>query len=384
MRKGVSLICSRCCLDDSVSAIEFDDQEVCNYCHQIDFLSEEYGTGTEKGSNKWKQVIDRVKRSGKGKEFDCVIGVSGGTDSSYLLLLASKSGLRPLAVHYDNTWNTAAAASNIRRVTDALEIPLVTFVADCQEVDDVKRSLFLAGVKEWDMDTDLAFVQVLRKTAAEFGLNYIFEGHSFTAEGLSPIGDNYIDGKYLAEVQKKFGLLRLRRFPQLSLFQFLKWTIFYNQKFIRPLWFVSYSKSQAKAELERETGWVDYGGHHLENRASAFLHQVYLPEKYSIDFRYLPVAAKVRSGEIPRESGIRELQTDLRPDGVLENYVRMRLDLTDDEYRFHLRNNKGSWRDFKTYKKTFRILRPLFYILLRLERIPESFYIKYCKNTKGE
>ena len=139
-------ICSKCIYDERVSSIDFDEDGVCNYCKQIESLSAEYGTGEAKGEAELLRIFDKIKKSGKGKKYDCAIGVSGGTDSSYMLYLAKKHGLRPLAVHYDNTWNTSIATQNIRKVLSALDIDLYTHVVDNKEADDIFRSFFR---QEW-------------------------------------------------------------------------------------------------------------------------------------------------------------------------------------------------------------------------------------------
>ena len=386
-RKGLAILatisnrevfCTRCICSTRISGINFDSEGLCNFCIQVDSLKDEYGTGGPKGLDTWKGIVSQISKSGRGRKYDCVIGVSGGTDSSYLLLLAKKWGLRPLAVHYDNTWNTAQAAENIRLVTDALGIDLVTYVVDNKEVDDIKLSFMRAGVREFDNDTDIAFVQVLRSTAAKFRVSYILEGHSFMAEGLSPVGQNYLDGGYVRDVHKRFGENGMRTLPNLTFFRFLKWSIVYRQKFIRPLWYLEYSKEAAKSELFRSTGWRDYGGHHLENRASAFAHQIYLPQRFDIDYRFLAIAAKVRTGLITREQGLLELDEPLKPDLFLVRYVMERLGLDSEEYEAIMDGPKRSFRDFRTYKRWFELMRPLFFVLAKLNRVPYSFYVKYC------
>lgn len=142
-------ICSRCIYDERVPSIEFDEQGVCNYCRQVESLVEQYGTGQPKGKVQFESILEDIKRKGYGKKYDCIIGVSGGTDSSYLVYLAKeKWGLRPLAVHYDNTWNSSIATMNIKKVLNSLNVDLFTHVVNNKEVDDIFRAFFLAGVAE--------------------------------------------------------------------------------------------------------------------------------------------------------------------------------------------------------------------------------------------
>lgn len=377
------MICARCVYTDEMTGITFDQNGTCSFCLQIEVLASTYGTGTNKGERALDEIFGFVKKSGRGKRYDCVVGVSGGTDSSFILMLAVEKGLRPLAVHYDNTWNSAQAAMNIRRVTAALNVDLVTYVVDNNEVDDIKKSFLLAGVREFDADTDIAFVQTLRSVAAKYRIKYILEGHSFIAEGLSPIGDNYLDGAYVNSVHSHYGSIRMRTLPNMPFWTFLKWAILYRQKFIRPLWYLDYSKERAKEELSQKTGWVDYGGHHLENRASAFAHKIYLPQRFQIDYRNLTIAAQVRSGSITREEGLRRLSSKIEDDPWLLAYVLDRLDLDMEEFLRIMDQPTKTWRDFKTYKRRFEALRPLFYMLAKRNLIPWSFYVKYCFPLAG-
>lgn len=370
--------CSRCIYDDSTPNISYDFEGVCNYCRQVETLIEQYGTGTVKGEALLAKVIQQMKQAGKGNKYDCVVGVSGGTDSSYLLIKCKEWGLRPLAVHYDNTWNSAIATENIRKVTGALGVDLHTYVIDNRESDDIFRAFLLAGVPEFDASTDIAFAQVLRSAAAKFGIAYILEGHSFIEEGVSPMGNNYFDGKYIQDVHRKFGRLKMKTYPNLTFFQFMKWVLLYRQKFIRPLWYIHYSKTEAKVMLKEHTGWQDYGGHHLENRASAFLHMVYNSVKFGIDNRNWTLSARARSGQLTREQALEIYHTPIGDVEELVAYVKKRLGLSDAEYQQAMNGFKRSFRDFETYKHRFERLRPLFKLLADRNLVPRSFYLKYC------
>ena len=374
----VSQICSRCIYDSRISNISFDKQGVCNYCHQVDNLADEYGTAMAKGEQLLAKIIEDIRNAGKKKKYDCIVGVSGGTDSSYLLLKAKEWKLRPLAVHYDNTWNSALATMNIQKVTSALDIDLFTYVVDNKEHDDIKKSFLLAGVAEFDSDTDIAFVQVLRSTAAKYGIRYILEGHSFITEGLTPIGSNYFDGAYIADIHDRFGSKKRKTFPNLTFYQFMKWTLVYRQKFIRPLWYIDYSKESARQELITKTGWQYYGGHHLENRASEFAHTVWLPKKFKIDLRNLTLAANVRRGVMDKKTALSLYNQSIVPQVGLIDYVKKRLDISDTQYQQIMTGPIRTWSNFYTYKKRFERLRPLFYLLAKANLVPTSFYLKYC------
>lgn len=372
------MICSRCIFDSSVPGISFDGENICNYCREVDRLAAELGTRQKKGSAALQKIINEIKSDGRGKRYDCVIGISGGTDSSYLLLKAVEWGLRPLAVHYDNTWNTAVATENIRKVTTALRIDLHTYVVNNKEIDSIKLAYLRAGVQEFDTDTDLAFVQVLRQAAAKNGIKYILEGHSFIAEGISPANNNYFDGGYIASIVKRFGGIKIKTYPLMTFWQFMKWVLIYRQKFIRPFWYISHSKEEARRVLSARTGWTYYGGHHLENRASCFAHTVWIPQRFNTDYRNLSLAASVRAGLLSREDALRVYQTPITPDPELIAYVKKRLSLSDEAYERLMAGQKRTFREFKTYKRRFELLRPLFFVLAKANLVPKTFYTKYC------
>jgi len=243
-------ICSRCIYDERVDGITFDEQGVCNYCHQIDLLTKQYGTGTEKGTLMLESIISDIKKMGKGKAYDCVIGVSGGTDSSYLAYLVKEWGLRPLAVHYDNTWNSAIATQNIRKVLNALNIDLYTHVIQNEESDDIFRSFFYAGVAEIEAATDLALAETLYRAAWKYGVKYILEGHSFVAEGITPLGRNYFDGKYISSIHGKYGKKPLKTYPLMTFSRFIWWSTVARIRKVRPYWYLNYTKEAARELLE--------------------------------------------------------------------------------------------------------------------------------------
>lgn len=372
-------ICSRCIYDESVPAITFDEHGVCNYCLMIDNLIKEYGTGKAEGEKTIDQIIDDIKKAGKKKKYDCIIGVSGGTDSSYMVWWALQKGLRPLAVHYDNTWNTSIATENIRKVLGKLNVDLYTHVCDNKEADDIFKSFFKAGVPEIEASTDLALAETLYRAARKYRVKYVLEGHSFMAEGISPLGKNYFDGKYIKHIHKKYGKLSMKTYPLMTFSKFMRWTVLFRIKKIRPLWYISYNKEEARSFLEKEFGWEYYGGHHLENRMTSFFHSIYCPQKFKTDYRNNSLSASVRTGTMNRDEAIEEyynVPPYIEPN--LLEYFKKRLNLTDNEYDAIMKSKPRYWYEFPTYKKRFERLRPLFYTLMKANLVPKSFYMKYC------
>ncbi|MDF1678193.1 MAG: N-acetyl sugar amidotransferase, partial [Legionellaceae bacterium] len=376
-------VCSKCIYDERVPSISFDASGVCNYCRQLESLKVEYGTGTEKGNKTFSKIVEDIKTAGKGKKYDCIIGVSGGTDSCYLLHLAHQLGLRPLAVHYDNTWNTATATQNIRKVTSKLNIDLYTHVCDNKEADDIFRAFFYADVAEIEASTDLGYAEILYRVASKYKLKYVMEGHSFVTEGITPVGRNYFDGKYIKSIHSAFGKLPMRTYPLMTFARFLWWTVAVKIRKIRPFWYIDYNKEDARALLEREYDWEYYSGHHLENRMTAFFHSVYLPQKFKADLRNNTLAALVRNGKITREAAWKEYNTPPIVEDDLVTFFKKRLGITDAEYDRVMSAPPKSWYEYPTYKKRFERFRPLFSILAKADLIPMSFYLKYCFPSKN-
>jgi N-acetyl sugar amidotransferase len=375
-------VCSRCIYDERVASISFDAQGVCNYCRQIEQLASDYGTGNAKGEQQLAAIVEEIKKTGKGKRYDCVIGVSGGTDSSYMVYLAKKWGLSPLAVHYDNTWNTAIATQNIGKVLRALDVDLYTHVVDNKESDDIFRSFFYAGVAEIEAATDLALAETMYRAAAKYGVKYVLEGHSFITEGITPVGRNYFDGQYIRSIHGMFGKRPMKSYPLMTFSKFIWWSCFARIRKIRPFWYLNYSKEEARAFLEKEYDWKYYGGHHLENRMTAFFHGIYAPQKFNSDFRNNTLSALARNGKMTREDAWAEYSQPPEVEQDLLAYVKKRLGLSDAEYDRVMAQPPRSWHEFPTYKKRFERLRPLFGLLARRNLVPMSFYLKYCFPAK--
>lgn len=384
IKKAPVRICTRCIYDERVAAITYDDQGVCNYCHQVDKLKRDFDTGTDRGTERLHGIIAQIKKDGRGKKYDCIVGVSGGTDSSYMVYLAKAWGLRPLAVHYDNTWNSAIATQNISKVLKDTGVDLYTHVIDNKESDDIFRAFFFAGVSEIEGSTDLALAEVMYRAASKYKVRYVLEGHSYITEGITPVGRNYFDGKYIQSIHKRFGRLPMKTYPLMTFARFIWWTVFLRIKKIRPYWYMDYSKEQAMDFLKKACDWQYYGGHHLENRMTAFFHGIYAPEKFNTDFRNNTLAALARNGNITREAAWAEYNKPPHIEDDLLAYFQKRLGLTPAEYEAIMREPPHAWYEFPTYKKRFEMLRPLFAILAKANLVPTSFYLKYCFPVKRE
>ena len=375
-------ICQRCIYDESVPNITFDEEGICNYCRQIEGLEAQF-PNDERGERELQRLVDEMKKAGKGKKYDALIGVSGGCDSSYLMhLMTKKYGLRLLAVHLDNTWNSTVATQNIAVMTEKLGIDLWTYVIDAKEFDDIVLAHLKAGVKEIENPTDIAFATTLNLAASKFNVKYKLDGHSFRTEGSAPMGWIYMDARYIASIHKKFGKLPMKSFPNLWLSKQLKWMIFNQIKSVRPLYHLNYDKESAKALLSKEYGWQWYGGHHLDNRHTAFFHSYFWPRRWNIDFRLVGHAAYCRDGRMVREDALELMKEEPHIEPGLVEYYKNRLNLSDKEFERLMTQPKKHYTDFKNYKKTFERMRPFFYLMAKASLIPWSFYIKYTLPEK--
>jgi len=370
-------ICSRCIYGDDVPNIIFDAEGVCNYCHQIDHLSGIY-PNDERGKIKLDEIAAEIKKAGKGRKYDAIIGVSGGCDSSYLAhKLTTEFDLRLLAVHFDNTWNSRISTENIHNVLEKLDIDLFTIVVDNNEFDDLLLSFMKSGVKDIETPTDIGLAATMNLAAEKYGIKYKIDGHSFRTEGSAPMGWIYMDAKYIQSVHNRFGKVKMKTFPNLWLSKQLKWMLFNRIKTVRPLYYVDYDKEAAKKLLRDNYDWQWYGGHHLENRTASFLHSYFLPKRWNIDFRIVGYAAHCRDGRMTREEGLQLMEEEPFIEEGLLDYLKKRLMLSDAAFEALMSLPKKKYTDYKTYKRTFERMRPFFYLMAKMELIPMSFYIKY-------
>ena len=375
--------CTRCVFDVNTPYITFDDAGVCNYCHTIEQLEETYPNGKE-GEDILAQTVDSIKKAGKGKPFDVVIGVSGGCDSSYMVIKAKEWGLRPLAAHFDNTWNSTTATKNIHAVLGKLDVELYTHVVNNEEFNDISRAFIRSGVIDIETPTDIALATTLYQASAKYGIKNQFEGHSFRTEGIGPLGWFYMDGKYIESVVKQYGNFkqhRLKTFPNLTFARFMKYILLNQTKKIRPIYWMDYKKSEVQKMLTEKYDWEWYGGHHLENRFTAFLHSYYAPRRFGLDTRVVGHSALVRSGQMTREEALEDLRQPFHFDEEIVDVVKRRLGFSDEEFETIMREPTRTFQDFKTYKTRFERLRPMFYLLMKAQLVPQSFYIKYTSKT---
>jgi N-acetyl sugar amidotransferase len=283
-------------------------------------------------------MVRRIKEAGRGKPYDCVIGVSGGVDSTYLVLQAVKLGLRPLAVHFDSGWNSELAVGNIENIVKKLNLDLYTDVVDWREMKDLQLAFFKASVANCDIPTDHAFPAVAFQQAAKHGIRYILSGHNLATESILPQawGYNAADATHLKAIHKQFGSIKLKTYPILGIFKRYFW-----YGYIRPITtvqllnYMPYVKADAKQEIADELGWRDYGGKHYESVFTRYFQGSYLPGKFGFDKRKAHLSSLILSDQTTRDDAVTELTTP-DYDGALarqdHEFIAKKLGLSVDEF----------------------------------------------------
>jgi N-acetyl sugar amidotransferase len=370
--------CNHCIYHSDIPKITFNTEGICNYCEQYDSMNSQYPTG-EAGRKIINAYVEIMKKDGMGKPYDVVIGVSGGCDSSYMLHLAKNVyGLRVLAVHFDNTYNSKIAVENIKTIIDKLNIDLFTYVVDNSEFEAIQRSLLKASVPEFEAATDLALATTHYMACEKYGVKHIWEGHSFRTEGVSPPGWFYMDAKYIKSIHKKFGDGKIKSTPLLWLSKWIKWMVLNKIKKFRPLYYMDYNKDETKKFLTKEYGWQWYGGHHMENRTAYFINNYYLPVKFGIDLRWCEYSALVRSGQMSRDEALQKIKEPKPFVKDLLTEIKTRLSYDDKQWDGIMNTPNKHYTDYPTYKRTFERLRPFFFLLYKKGYVTRSFYDKFC------
>lgn len=372
-------LCTRCISNESLPGISFGVDGVCSYCITQQALEKQYPIGAA-GEQKLNDLAVQIKKAGRGKKYDCVIGVSGGADSSYLLHLAVKQlGLRPLAVHFDNTWNTDIATQNIYIMLKALNIDLYTHVVDNREYDDIYKSFLKAGVKDIDIPTDIGLITTLYRAASKNSIKYILDGHSFRTEGIVPTDFVYMDGKYIESVHDAYGNVPLNTYPNLRLARWLTWMIISGIKRSRPLYYLKYDKEEIKKFLNETYGWQWYGGKHMENRFTIFAINYYLYKRFNIDLRVIEYSGLIRSGQLTRDEALEKMKNPPAVPSEVLQLITKRLGYSADALEQLIKEKTKTYRDFPTYKPFFERWKFFFFLLYKLDLVPHSFYVKYTK-----
>ena len=370
-------VCSRCVMDDSVKGIRFDEKGECTFCKIHDALENKFPLNKET-PERLHQLVEKIKKDGKGKQYDCIIGVSGGRDSTYTLYNAVKLGLRPLAVHFDNGWNSEIAVQNIKKSTEILNVDLHTIVADWEEFKDLQRAFLRASVSDGEVPTDWVITSVLYETAVKEKVKYFIEGCSFRTEGTTPLSWTYIDGKYVKAIFEKYGAGIHNSFPIMNLPQFLYYSFLKSINYIRLLYYIPYDEKTVLEILKSELGWNDYGGKHFESTYTTFYQSYVLTRKFNIDKRKLHLSALIRSNQIIREQALEKLQEDPFKGGINSIiYNIKKLDLTETEFDKIMHTPNKSFMDYPSYYNLIKKLELPIRFGSKLGLVPEVVIQKF-------
>jgi len=364
--------CARCVLDTRDDpAMTFDEKGVCSYCHEYDRVSNRQIVFGEAGRRQLEVLVAAIKREGRRKKYDCVVGLSGGVDSTYACYLAVQHGLRPLVVHLDNSWNTELAVQNIENVITRLGLDLYTHVIDWEEFRDLQLAFLKASVVDVELLTDHAIGALLLKTAARYGLRHIVAGTNVTTEAVLPRPWYHLKTDWLniEDIHRRFGHRRLKTFPSVGYFAALFLTRVRRIRTLPILNYVDYDRARAKSIVTEELGWRDYGGKHHESFFTRFFQDYILPRKFGVDKRKAHLSTLICSGQISREEALLELarapsQARLERD---KDYVLKKLSISNREFEDLMALPVKAHTDYASYRtrhlayqeKLFRAVRPV-------------------------
>lgn len=332
-------ICTKTIMDTTDPDITFDEKGISNHYYKYIETKKKVGFGSNELQKKaYTALIKKIKVDGKGKKYDCIIGVSGGVDSTYVAYIVKKEfGLRPLAVHFDNGWNSELAVKNIENTLKILGIDLYTYVVDWEEFKDIQLSFLKASTPDGEVPTDHAIMSLLYKIASKYGLKYILNGVNVESESIMPLkwGYGYHDFTYIKSIQKKFGTQKIKAFPHFSLAKLAYYTLIKGIQFIPILNYVEYKKEAAMSLIQDYLGWKYYGGKHYESIYTRFFQAYILPKKFNIDKRRAHLSNLICSNQISREAALEIIKTATCPQDLMQQdkeYTIKKFGITENEF----------------------------------------------------
>jgi len=332
-------ICNRCIMDTSDPEITFDEQGNCKHCNSAIEQAKTYWFPNEQGKNMLDNIFNKIKEEGKGKEYDCILGLSGGVDSSYLAYLAVSNGLRPLAVHVDCGWNSELAVKNVENIVKKLNIELFTVVVNWEEMKDLQRAFFKASIPDQDIPQDHAIFAAVYNYANKYNIKYVLNGVNFATESIMPSnwGFQGMDYTHLKDVHKKFGKRKLLSYPHVNFFKrYIYYTLVKRMKIVTPLNYINYDKEAVIEIMKKELGWQYYGGKHHESRFTKFFQSYYLPVKFGFDKRRGHLSSLIVSGQISREEALNQIKEEIYRENEIDfdlEFVAKKLDWTVEEFK---------------------------------------------------
>ncbi len=356
-------ICTNCVMDTTDSMITFDENGVCDHCNTfLEDIKPNWHTD-EQGLKEMEKTIQSIKKEGKGKDFDCIMGMSGGVDSSYLLYLAvEKLGLRPLVFHVDAGWNSQQAVNNIEVMVDQLGLDLFTEVIDWEEMKDLQRAFFRSGVPHIDTPQDHSFFATMYKFADKYKIKHILTGANYSTECIrNPKEWMYFqsDSIQIGDIHKKFGERTMKNFPLTNILWHKVYLPYFKKiKVVTPLNNMPYIKEEAVELLKSRFGWQEYPQKHFESRFTRFYESYWLPEKFGFDVRKVQYASLILTSQMTRNEALEKLKS--KPYDV-ENikhdfeYVANKLDMTVHDLQDCFDGPNKTYRDYKNQEGIYNL-----------------------------
>lgn len=354
-------ICSNCVMDTTDSIIKFDENGICDHCNTYYEKIQPFWHTDRRGHEKMKSLIAEIKKNGKGKEFDCLMGMSGGIDSSYLLYkMVTDYGLRPLVFHVDAGWNSQLAVNNIEKLVDGLGLDLYTEVIDWEEIKDLQLSFFKSGVSHIDVPQDHAFFATMYKFASKNNINYILTGGNYSTECVrNPKEWMYFqsDSIQLKDIQKQFGTIKLERYPVTNILWHKVYLPYIKGiKLFRPLDFIPYDKEEAMKTLEEKFGYQRYPQKHFESRFTRFYESYWLPERFGFDTRKVQFSSLILTGQMTREEALEELKKkpyDVNTIHQDVEFISNKLGISEEELNSYMEMEKKTYKDYKNMESIY-------------------------------
>jgi len=337
--------------------IEFDDRGICNYCREFEINWARLPHSEEARRELLASTVEKIRQTGKDRAYDCILGVSGGVDSTYMAYVAHQLELRPLVVHFDNGWNSETAVQNVENLVNRLGFDLETFVIDWEEFREMQLAYLRASVIDIEVLTDHAIFGTLFQMAIDRRIPFVLSGSNLATEGILP-GDwvfNKRDHRNIAAIYKAFGNGRLRSYPLLTRRKKRR-IARAGIEVIEILDIVAYDKAEAKSVIQRELGWRDYGGKHYESVWTRFYQGYILPKKFGIDKRKAHLSTLINSGQITRDEALAELKEPIYPPELFVKdyaFVCKKLGLTEETFRAIMEQPPRSHHDFPTEGSLF-------------------------------
>lgn len=355
-------ICINCVMDTSDPNIKFDENGICDHCHDFDVNVKPYWEINSNSEIILNNIVKKIKLNSKNKEFDCILGISGGVDSSYMLHLAvNKYGLRPLVFHVDGGWNSELAVHNINVMIDKLGLDLYTEVINWEEMKDFQLAFFKSGVPHIDIPQDHAFIATLYHFAEKHDIKYILNGGNFSTECVQyPMKWLYYgtDMSQIHDIRKKFGTNKMKTYPFSSIYRhkiYLKYIK--GVEVIKPLNYVPFIKKDAIALLEKEYGWKAYPQKHFESRFTKFYEGYWLPERFGFDTRRVQFSSLILTGQMTRVEALEQLKKPAYDPATIDeefNYIATKLGISSEELRYYFNMPKKYYWDYKNQQNIFR------------------------------